>query len=102
MNEGRVIDFLEFEGQGRPGYSGGAVLNSRGEIVAVMREAWTKQGVKGGPPILINRAFSLELLTLEGEIYGSDNSTGSSLTDATLRDLINLSGPVSTTNSPAK
>jgi S1-C subfamily serine protease len=100
MNEGRVVDFLEFEGQGRPGYSGGAVMNGKGELVAVMREAWTKQGVKGGPPILINRAYSLEVLTLEGEVYSSsENSTNAT---ATLTDLINLSSPVTVTNSPSK
>jgi hypothetical protein len=102
LNEGRTVDFLEFEGIGRPGYSGGAVLNSQGELVAVMREAWTKQGVKGGLPILINRAFSLEVLTLEGEVYtSSEPSTDNTGTSATLLDLINVSSPVSTNSTPA-
>jgi S1-C subfamily serine protease len=62
LNEGAVIDFLEFEGEGIPGYSGGPVFNDKGEILAIMREAWTKQGIKGGAPVLINRAISLDVL----------------------------------------
>src|SRR5580704_10384969 len=38
LNEGTTIDFLEFEGVGIPGYSGGPVFNERGELVAIMRE----------------------------------------------------------------
>jgi S1-C subfamily serine protease len=70
LNEGTTIDFLEFEGRGIPGYSGGPVFNERGELVALMREAWTKKGVNGGQEILVNRAFSLEVLkVLEGEVF---------------------------------
>jgi hypothetical protein len=64
MNDGVTVDFLEFEGEGLPGYSGGPVFNDRTEIVAVMREAWTKRGIKGGKEILINRAVSAEILTV--------------------------------------
>ncbi len=64
LNDGIIIDFLEFPGVGIPGYSGGPVFNDRGELVAMMREAWTRQGIKGGPPILMNRAFSLEFLRI--------------------------------------
>ncbi len=54
-----VVDFIEFRGVGVPGYSGGPVFNDKGQVVAVMREAWLKQGVKGGQIVLINRAFSI-------------------------------------------
>ena len=88
MNEGVVIDFLEFEGAGIPGYSGGPVFNAKAELVAVMREAWTKKGVSGGPEILINRAFSLEILqVLDGQVFQRvlpqvvTNQAGSSLLD---------------------
>lgn len=67
LNDGIIIDFLEFSGVGIPGYSGGPVFNERGELVAVMREAWTKQGIKGGPQIPMNRAFSLEFLRISEE-----------------------------------
>jgi S1-C subfamily serine protease len=70
LNDGAIVDFLEFQGEGLPGYSGGPVFDMSGGVVAVMREAWTKQGVKGGPQELINRAFSVGVLsTLEGEVF---------------------------------
>jgi S1-C subfamily serine protease len=89
MNEGGIVDFLEFNGVGIPGYSGGPVFNANGELVAVMREAWTKKGVKGGPEILINRAFTTEILgVLDGQVFSrilpepmSTNKSGISLLD---------------------
>ncbi|MDZ4808853.1 MAG: serine protease [Bacteroidota bacterium] len=57
-----VVNFLEFNGVGIPGYSGGPVFNDEGKVVALMREAWFKQGIKGGQVQLINRAFSLKAL----------------------------------------
>jgi len=30
-----------------PGYSGGPVVDKAGKVVAIIREAWTKKGVKG-------------------------------------------------------
>lgn len=71
LNEGVTIDFLEFEGVGIPGYSGGPVFNEKGELVAIMREAWTKKGIKGGESVLMNRAFSLEILSVLGsQVFG--------------------------------
>lgn len=58
-----VIDFIEFIGVGLPGYSGGPVINDKGEVIAIMREAWLKQGIKGGPVQLINRAISIIPIT---------------------------------------
>ena len=54
-----IVDFIEFPGVGIPGYSGGPVFNDNGQIVGIMREAWKKQGIKGGKIELINRAFSI-------------------------------------------
>ena len=54
-----VVDFIEFNGVGIPGYSGGPVFNDNGKVIAIMREAWLKQGIKGGQVELINRAFSV-------------------------------------------
>jgi S1-C subfamily serine protease len=89
LNEGTTIDFLEFEGVGIPGYSGGPVFNEKAELVAVMHEAWTKKGVKGGDEKLINRAFSLDVLrVLDGQVFSnlvpqtdSTNKSGMSLLD---------------------
>lgn len=58
-----IIDFIEFSGVGIPGYSGGPVINDEGKVVGIMREAWLKQGVKGGQVQLINRAFSILPIT---------------------------------------
>ena len=70
VNAGAVVDFLEFEGKGLPGFSGGPVFNQEGKVVAIMREAWTKRGVKGGPAVLLNRAFSVQILSdLDQEVY---------------------------------
>ncbi len=68
-NEGVSVDFIEFEGEGVPGYSGGPVINVKGEVIALMREAWNKRGVKGGNEILVNRAFSIEPAMLSKEIF---------------------------------
>ncbi len=59
---GTTVDFLEFIGEGIPGWSGGPVLDLEGKVVAVMHEAWTKRGVKGGKTVLVNRAFSAGVL----------------------------------------
>ena len=46
------------------------MFSTKGEVIAIMREAWTKRGVKGGPEILVNRAFSVGILsTLEEEVF---------------------------------
>lgn len=64
LNDIAVVDFLEFEGVGKPGWSGGPVFNSEGKVVALMREAWTKKGIKGGQDVLMNRAFSTNMLNI--------------------------------------
>jgi hypothetical protein len=48
------------------------VLDLDGNVVAVMHEAWTKRGVKGGRTVLVNRAFSVEVFAeLDREVVGS-------------------------------
>lgn len=85
LNDGVVVDFLEFQGEGIPGYSGGAVFNPNGELVAIMREAWKKKAGVGDQEVLINRAFSVEILSvLDGQIYrggpvGSANTNGTQI-----------------------
>ncbi len=46
--QGNIVDFVEFIGEAIPGFSGGPVLDLDGSVVAMMHEAWTKRGVKGG------------------------------------------------------
>lgn len=83
LNDGVVVDFLEFIGGGIPGYSGGLVINTDGEVVAIMREAWTKKDMKGGPEIPINRAFSIEILSVLNSQFFKDAPPGSASTNAT-------------------
>jgi S1-C subfamily serine protease len=93
MNDDVVVDFLEFQGVGMPGYSGGPVFNSDGEVVAIMREAWTKKGVRGGDSILINRAFSVEILSvLNGQLF-QGNSAGSASTNGSQIDIMDILKP---------
>ena len=63
LNDQTTVDFLEFVGVGKPGYSGGPVFNSDGRVIAIMREAWTKRDLKGGDAVLVNRGFSTNKLT---------------------------------------
>ena len=56
----KIVDFIEFIGVGIPGYSGCPIFNDNGKVIALMHEAWFKQGVKGGQVQLINRAFSIK------------------------------------------
>lgn len=70
LNEGVTIQFLEFEGFGIPGYSGGPVFDITGKVVGIMREAWLKKDIEGRKGILINRAFSVEAVsTIEEQTY---------------------------------
>lgn len=90
-NEGAIIDFIEFQGEGLPGYSGGPVFDSSGNVVGIMREAWTKRGIKGGASLLINRAFSVEILAqLDQEIFSPSTGgvTNHPTSNTTLLDAI--------------
>lgn len=62
LNHATLVGFFEFQGEGRPGYSGGPVFDKSGKVVGIMREAWIKQGLKGSEQVLINRAFSISPL----------------------------------------
>ena len=91
-NDSVIVDFIEFEGQGLPGYSGGPVFNTDGKIIAIMREGWKKQGVKGGKVSLINRAFSIEILSiLDKEIHSTESSKkGKPVNIDSLKKLIDI------------
>lgn len=110
VNDGAIVDFIEFQGKGRPGYSGGPVFNESGELIAIMREAWTKQGVKGGTTVLINRAFSIDVLRMQYEPIISNirfdvtNSPGAIPvgTNGSSMTLLDELGFPSTNNAPVK
>ena len=70
LNDGANVDFVEFIGEAVPGYSGGPVLNAKGEVIAIVREAWTKRGLKGGETVRVDRGFSTEILAiLHEQVY---------------------------------
>ena len=58
----KIVEFVEFVGVGKPGFSGGPVFTTKGKVIAVMREAWLKRGLMGREEILMNRAFSSDPL----------------------------------------
>jgi S1-C subfamily serine protease len=64
LNEGEIIQFLEFDADVIPGFSGGPVFNSRGQVIAMVREGWNQTGIKGGPTKVMARAFSTDLLRI--------------------------------------
>jgi S1-C subfamily serine protease len=74
LNDGVSVDFLEFRGVGRPGYSGGPILNDKHEVIALMRQAWNLRGVNSTNEVLVNRGFSIEPAMLLKEIHYPNNS----------------------------
>lgn len=75
INNGKIVEFIEFYGKGIQGYSGGPVFNMNGEVIGIMREAWTKKGIRGKNSLLVNRAFSTDILkTLFQEIHNISDS----------------------------
>lgn len=40
------VDFLEFKSVARPGYSGGPIFNRKGEVVAIISQAFYQRGIK--------------------------------------------------------
>jgi len=85
-----LFDFLEFGGHAIPGYSGGPVFNDKGELVAIMWQAWNWQGVKGGPKRLINRAFTIEPLLVyeDPDKYTGGNSNKMSMSAVPTPDVL--------------
>lgn len=70
INKGGKAKFIEFEGVGIPGYSGGPVFDGKENLIAIMREARSKKEVKGHNELLINRAFLLNKININKLKYG--------------------------------
>lgn len=50
--------FVEFIGEGFPGYSGGPVFNTNGDVIALMAQAYIRRGLnESSQPQVVNRAF---------------------------------------------
>ncbi|HRG20399.1 MAG TPA: serine protease [Saprospiraceae bacterium] len=58
-NNGGNAQFIEFEGEGKPGYSGGPVFQN-GEVLGLIKAGWYRKDLNIGNQTLINRAFLLK------------------------------------------
>jgi S1-C subfamily serine protease len=70
-NGGATLDFLEFAGVGLPEYSagpgvysGGPVFNARGEVLAIIRDGFTRSLIGAREATVVNRAYSVESLAV--------------------------------------
>lgn len=59
-----IVDFIDFQGEGIPGYSGGPVLNDKFEVVGIIVQGWDVSSMKGVKLQRIHRAFSIDLLRI--------------------------------------
>ncbi len=66
------IDFIEFKGNCVPGYSGGPVLNSAKEAIAMIVQGYDLHSIKVNRSWRVIRAFSIDLLrVLEQNVLNS-------------------------------
>ena len=80
-----LVDFIEFPGQGIPGYSGGPVLNAEGDVVAMIVQAWDWKPIKDTLMVRILRAYSVDLLRVLEQDLDNRSKPDSITTGETLR-----------------
>jgi S1-C subfamily serine protease len=63
----KLIKFIEFKGNAIPGFSGGPVFNTTGEVIGIITQGALQRSMKdGGEEIIINRAFTIDAVALKG------------------------------------
>lgn len=86
-----IVDYIEFHGHGVPGYSGGPVFNTHGEVVAMIVQGWDIDPIKTDTKVPVLRAFSVDLLRILETKLETVARQDSTLAEAELR-LIDLAG----------
>lgn len=64
LHKGEIVDFIDIPGHAIPGYSGGPVLNSKDEVIAIIGSGSDFVPIKGGDTARILRAYSVDLLRI--------------------------------------
>lgn len=64
IHKNEIVDFVDIVGHGIPGYSGGPVFNTNGEVVAMIVQGWDYTPIEAESSIRVMRAFSVDLLRI--------------------------------------
>ena len=75
LNDNELVDFIDFEGPGVPGYSGGPVLNDEKEVVGMIVQGWDLTTIKVPTTVRVLRAFSVDLLRILEQRLRSTSKT---------------------------
>jgi len=62
IHKDEIVDFIDLQGHGIPGYSGGPVFNLQGQVVAMVVQGWDIVPLNSKTPVRVMRAFSVDLL----------------------------------------
>ncbi len=62
--KGEEVEFIDLEGRGIRGYSGGPVLNENGQVIAVITSGWSEKCESDSTEYRIVRAHSLDLFRI--------------------------------------
>jgi S1-C subfamily serine protease len=62
IHKDEIVDFIDLQGHGIPGYSGGPVFNQQGQVVAMVVQGWDIVPLNSKTQVRVMRAFSVDLL----------------------------------------
>lgn len=72
-----IVEFIDFQGHGVPGYSGGPVLNERNEVIAMIVQGWDFSPINSDATIRVLRAYSIDLLRILEQKLGVTTTSDS-------------------------